>query len=45
MKTQNVNDLPGSCFDLKLVSDISHAGDSMNGTRNKTKHLGRRGGW
>lgn len=45
MKTQKVNDLPGSCLDLKVGSDISRAGDSMNGTINKTKTCGRRGGW
>lgn len=35
MKAQNLNDLPESCFELKLGPHISHASDSMNGTINK----------
>lgn len=31
----NLNDLSGSCFDLKLGPNISHARDSMTGTIKK----------
>lgn len=35
MKAQNLNDLPESCFDLKLGTHISHTSDSMIRTINK----------
>lgn len=42
----NLNDLSGSCFDLKLGPNISHARDSMTGTIKKQtnkKNLGKQG--
>lgn len=37
MRAQNLNDLPGSCFDLKLRPAISHARDPVNGTAKTNK--------
>lgn len=37
MRAQNLNDLPGSSFDLKLRPAITHARDPVNGTAKTNK--------
>lgn len=43
MEAQNLNDLPGSCFDLKLGPKISCARDSMMEQLKQTQHFGKMG--